>query len=93
MFLNFLSSLTAYGGLFLGLAAISVDSAVEILLAITAGMFLYVAWLDMLIHLKKESTSTNDKWHTTLLLQNIGFIAGFLIMFIIGWYEEALAKL
>ncbi|EFO12416.1 hypothetical protein LOAG_16118, partial [Loa loa] len=41
MFLNFLSSLTAYGGLFLGLAAISVDSAVEILLAITAGMFLY----------------------------------------------------
>ncbi|EFO14636.1 zinc transporter, partial [Loa loa] len=93
MFLNFLSSLTAYGGLFLGLAAISVDSAVEILLAITAGMFLYVAWLDMLIHLKKESTSTNDKWYMTLLLQNIGFIPGFLIMFIIGWYEEALAIL
>ncbi|EJW73327.1 hypothetical protein WUBG_15764 [Wuchereria bancrofti] len=47
MFLNFLSSLTAFAGLFVGLAAISVDSAVEILLAITAGMFLYVAWLDM----------------------------------------------
>lgn len=47
MFLNFLSSLTAYGGLFVGLAAINVDNAVEILLAITAGMFLYVAWLDM----------------------------------------------
>ncbi|VDP19485.1 unnamed protein product, partial [Onchocerca flexuosa] len=71
MFLNFLSSLTAYAGLFLGLAAIGVESAVEILLAITAGMFLYVAWLDM----------------------NIGFIAGFLIMFTIGWYEEALASL
>ncbi|KAL3997394.1 ZIP Zinc transporter family protein [Acanthocheilonema viteae] len=93
MFLNFLSSLTAYAGLFVGLAAISVDSAVEILLAITAGMFLYVAWLDMLVHLKKESASTNDKWYITLSLQNIGFITGFLIMFAIGWYEEALGSL
>ncbi|KAK6105106.1 ZIP Zinc transporter family protein [Brugia pahangi] len=93
MLLNFLSSLTAFAGLFVGLAAISVDSAVEILLAITAGMFLYVAWLDMLIHLKKESASTNDKWYVTLFLQNIGFISGFLIMFIIGWYEEVLASL
>ncbi|MCP9259948.1 Zinc transporter ZIP12 [Dirofilaria immitis] len=92
IFLNFISSLTAYAGLFLGLAAISVDSAVEILLAITAGMFLYVAWLDMLIHLKNESASTNDKWYMTLLLQNIGFISGFLIMFTIGWYEETLAS-
>uniref|UniRef100_A0A0R3RZL9 Zinc/iron permease n=1 Tax=Elaeophora elaphi TaxID=1147741 RepID=A0A0R3RZL9_9BILA len=45
MILNFLSALTAFAGLFIGLAAIRVDSAVEILLAITAGMFLYVAWL------------------------------------------------
>lgn len=47
MILNFLSALTAFGGLFVGLAAINIDSAVEILLAVTAGMFLYVAWLDM----------------------------------------------
>ncbi|VDM09139.1 unnamed protein product [Wuchereria bancrofti] len=46
-----------------------------------------------MIHLKKESASTNDKWYVTLLLQNIGFISGFLIMFTIGWYEEALASL
>lgn len=91
MLLNFLSSLTAYAGLIVGLAAISVDSAVEFLLAITAGMFLYVAWLDMLIHLKRESLARNDKWYVTLLLQNIGFISGFLIMFMIGWYEELLA--
>ncbi|VDK88701.1 unnamed protein product [Litomosoides sigmodontis] len=93
MFLNFLSSLTAYAGLFVGLAAINVDNAVEILLAITAGMFLYVAWLDMLIHLKKESASTNDEWYITLPLQNVGFVIGFVIMFIIGWYEEELESL
>ncbi|VDK77034.1 unnamed protein product [Anisakis simplex] len=45
--LNLLSALTAFGGLFVGLAAISVENAVEWLLALTAGMFLYVAWLDM----------------------------------------------
>ncbi|KAM3722351.1 Metal cation symporter ZIP14 [Dirofilaria immitis] len=90
MLLNFISSLTAYAGLFFGLAAISVDSAVEVLLAFTAGIFLYVAWLDMLIHLKNEAASTNDKWYITLFLQNIGFVTGFLIMFAIGWYEEVL---
>ncbi|VDK29962.1 unnamed protein product [Gongylonema pulchrum] len=93
MFLNFLSALTAYVGLFVGLAAITIDSAVEIMLAVTAGMFLYVAWLDMLVHLKLEAASKADKWYVVLLLQNAGFFAGFLIMFAIGWYEKALASL
>ncbi|VDM98712.1 unnamed protein product [Thelazia callipaeda] len=91
--LNFVSALTAYLGLIAGLAAISVHNAVEILLAITAGMFLYVAWLDMLIHLKREATCKHDKWYITLTLQNIGFLLGFAVMFAIGWYEEFLISL
>lgn len=45
--LNFLSALTAFAGLFIGLAAIAIDNAVEILLAVTAAIFLYIAWIEM----------------------------------------------
>lgn len=47
LMMNLFSALTAFGGLFVGLAAINIENAVEWLLALTAGMFLYVAWLDM----------------------------------------------
>nr|AXS78281.1 Zinc transporter ZIP12 [Anisakis simplex] len=85
--LNLLSALTAFGGLFVGLAAISVENAVEWLLALTAGMFLYVAWLDMLVHLRAE-VSREDPWFVTLILQSIGFISGFILIFLIGWFED-----
>lgn len=45
--LNLLSALTAYIGLFIALGLGKNETAETILLAITAGMFLYVAWVDM----------------------------------------------
>uniref|UniRef100_A0A914R5J0 Uncharacterized protein n=1 Tax=Parascaris equorum TaxID=6256 RepID=A0A914R5J0_PAREQ len=48
LIMNLFSALTAFGGLFVGLAAINIENAVEWLLALTAGMFLYVAWLNMI---------------------------------------------
>ncbi|VDN56732.1 unnamed protein product [Dracunculus medinensis] len=84
--LNFLSALTAFAGLFIGLAAIAIDNAVEILLAVTAAIFLYIAWIEMLIHLKR--TICDDPWYLTLILQSIGFLSGFILMFLVAWYEH-----
>lgn len=70
LLLNLLSALTAYAGLFVGfyavrgvfpfrlifdLSQVSIDSAKTWLLALTAGMFLYVAWIDMVSHLSLPS--------------------------------------
>lgn len=92
LMMNLFSALTAFGGLFVGLAAINIENAVEWLLALTAGMFLYVAWLDMLVHLREEVADT-DPWYLTLALQSIGFIGGFIIIFVIGWFEEDILTL
>ncbi|VDM47570.1 unnamed protein product [Toxocara canis] len=90
--LNLLSALTAFAGLFVGLASINIESALEWLLALIAGMFLYVAWLDMLVHLRAEVTNT-DPWYLTLILQSFGFIGGFIIIFVIGWFEDDILAL
>uniref|UniRef100_A0A915C5J4 Zinc transporter ZIP12 n=3 Tax=Parascaris univalens TaxID=6257 RepID=A0A915C5J4_PARUN len=92
LIMNLFSALTAFGGLFVGLAAINIENAVEWLLALTAGMFLYVAWLNMLVHLREEAADT-DPWYLTLVLQSIGFIGGFIIIFVIGWFEEEILTL
>uniref|UniRef100_A0A1I7T083 ZIP4_domain domain-containing protein n=1 Tax=Caenorhabditis tropicalis TaxID=1561998 RepID=A0A1I7T083_9PELO len=47
LILNLLSALTAYVGLFIAIALGKDEEMEKILLAITAGMFLYVAWVDM----------------------------------------------
>ncbi|CAJ0929163.1 unnamed protein product, partial [Mesorhabditis belari] len=90
LFLNFISALTAFIGLFLGFAAVHFGAAIPWLLAITAGMFLYVAWIDMLSHLK---TGMGNESNTglTCFLQILGFLCGFTIIFLIGWFEEEIA--
>ncbi|GMT24101.1 hypothetical protein PFISCL1PPCAC_15398, partial [Pristionchus fissidentatus] len=90
LLLNLLSAITAYAGLFVGFYAVSIDSAKTWLLALTAGMFLYVAWIDMLSHLKHEAAERIDPWWLTCLLQFAGLLFGTVIMFSLGWYEHDL---
>lgn len=52
LFLNFLSALTAIAGLYVGIAVASVDNLQEWLLAVVAGMFIYIALMDM-VNFKK----------------------------------------
>ncbi|KIH50448.1 hypothetical protein ANCDUO_19473, partial [Ancylostoma duodenale] len=59
------------------------------LLAITAGMFLYVAWIDMLAHLKHDGVH-KDHWALACLLQHSGFAVGFIAIFALGWFEDEL---
>ncbi|KAJ1356666.1 hypothetical protein KIN20_014406 [Parelaphostrongylus tenuis] len=60
-----------------------------LLLAITAGMFIYVAWIDMLAHLKHDGSHI-DHWTSACIIQYSGFTVGFVIIFALGWFEENL---
>lgn len=50
LLLNLISALTAFAGLYVSIAVGQQgDGYQRVLLALTAGMFLYVAWIDMLV--------------------------------------------
>ncbi|ULT92983.1 hypothetical protein L3Y34_002871 [Caenorhabditis briggsae] len=89
LILNLLSALTAYIGLFIAIVLGKDEEIETILLAITAGMFLYVAWADMLSHLKHDALMA-DHWMVTSILQLSGFTVGFLLIFGLGWFEHLL---
>ncbi|CAB02806.2 Zrt (ZRT), Irt- (IRT-) like Protein Transporter [Caenorhabditis elegans] len=89
LILNLLSALTAYAGLFIAIVLGRDEEIETILLAITAGMFLYVAWVDMLSHLKHDSLMA-DHWMVTSILQLSGFTLGFALIFGLGWFEHML---
>uniref|UniRef100_A0A0K0DP41 Zinc transporter ZIP12 n=1 Tax=Angiostrongylus cantonensis TaxID=6313 RepID=A0A0K0DP41_ANGCA len=83
LLLNLLSALTA--GFFTGEI-----KEVEIwLLGITAGMFIYVAWIDMLAHLKHDGSHI-DHWVSACVIQYSGFTLGFVMIFALGWFENNL---
>ncbi|EFP03928.1 CRE-TAG-141 protein [Caenorhabditis remanei] len=89
LILNLISALTAYIGLFIAISLGKDEEIETILLAITAGMFLYVAWVDMLSHLKHDALMA-DHWMVTSILQIAGFIVGFALIFGLGWFEHLL---
>uniref|UniRef100_A0A8R1HJC6 Uncharacterized protein n=1 Tax=Caenorhabditis japonica TaxID=281687 RepID=A0A8R1HJC6_CAEJA len=90
LILNLLSALTSYVGLFVAIALGENKVMETVLLAVTAGMFLYVAWVDMLSHLKNASL-VSDHWAITGLFQILGFTIGFLLIFSLGWFEHLFA--
>ncbi|XP_067686609.1 zinc transporter ZIP4-like [Haliotis asinina] len=82
---NFVSALTAFIGLFIGLS-ISTDPLVRRwIFAVTAGLFLYIALVDLLPSLLNNAT-THRK--LVFVMHNIGILTGFLIMLLIAMYEE-----
>lgn len=89
---NFLSALSCFIGLFIG---IEVGQQGEVRLwffAIAGGIFLYVALVDMLPHLIHSKTLKEEPL-VTFLLQNVGLLVGFGILLIIALYEENLKGL
>ncbi|XP_074615360.1 metal cation symporter ZIP14-like isoform X2 [Acropora palmata] len=89
---NFLSALSCFIGLFIG---IEVGQQGEVRLwffAIAGGIFLYVALVDMLPHLIHSKTLKAEPL-VTFLLQNVGLLVGFGILLIIALYEENLKGL
>ncbi|KAG1706196.1 Zinc transporter ZIP12 [Nymphon striatum] len=82
---NLLSSLTAFLGLYLGLWLGHDQSAQKWILAVTCGMFLYVAMVEMLPELKNVKFKNKTKM---FFVQNIGALFGFGFMLVIALFED-----
>ncbi|XP_052223793.1 zinc transporter ZIP4-like isoform X6 [Dreissena polymorpha] len=84
LLLNVVSSLTALIGLWIGLAISSNETAQQWILAITAGMFLYIALVDMLpVIMGPTQNTTRD-----FMLNNVGILIGVISMLLLAIFEE-----
>jgi len=81
--------LTCFLGLFVGLAIGANDEAQKWIFAFTAGMFIYIACAD-LIPLMNTQSRESKRPFLTLVLQHCGIVVGFLVMWLLALYEEAL---
>lgn len=85
LFLNFISGLMAFFGFFLGVQVATNPDIQLWIMAVTAGMFLYVALVNMLPEVMHNK---NSKTLSGFLLQNLGIWVGITIMVLIAVYED-----
>lgn len=87
---NFLSACTCYLGLIMGIWL--GDLGPTYIFALAAGMFLYIALVDMMSELTSsvENSLKNSisETATILFLQNLGIIIGIVTLFLLARYQE-----
>ncbi|XP_054710341.1 zinc transporter ZIP10-like [Uloborus diversus] len=83
--INFLSGLTCFAGLYIGIYIGDNEIARKWIMAVTAGIFLYVALGEMIPELREQGQGSPFK---ILLVKNLGILSGILIMLLISMYEE-----
>ncbi|KAH3780542.1 hypothetical protein DPMN_158359 [Dreissena polymorpha] len=86
--LNFLSSLTAFAGLYIGLALGAQEETSKWIFSVGAGMFLYVALTDLIPECKEiyKKTPTVKMFVT----ENLGLLFGFATMLLLAMYEDSM---
>jgi len=92
VFYNLLSSVLCYGGMVLGMVIGSEPEASNWVFAVSAGMFLYIALVDMFPEMATNHTTLENTF-CQCLLQGLGMITGVGAMLIIAYYEESLLSL
>ncbi|XP_076854480.1 zinc transporter ZIP10 [Brachyhypopomus gauderio] len=87
---NLLSALMAYFGMVIGTAVGQyAHNVTSWIFAITAGMFLYVALVDMLPEMLHGDSEGHKRCHMGhFVLQNMGMLTGFAIMLLIAIFED-----
>ncbi|XP_057302501.1 zinc transporter ZIP10-like isoform X2 [Hydractinia symbiolongicarpus] len=79
---------TFIGG-YVGVAIGMEFEATDYIFAVTAGMFLYVAMVQLLPEMLHAISDERDLM--TFCLQNLGFLIGFVIMALIAFYEDSIS--
>lgn len=88
---NFLSACTCYVGMAVGIILGDVTDGASYISALAAGVFLYIALVDMMGELSAalEATSRDSIGKTLklLLLQNVGIFIGISIIFVLSFID------
>lgn len=91
---NFLSACTCYLGLITGTLLGELAAASMYIFALAGGVFLYISLVDMIPEMNHEveSASKDGVWDAIKVvgLQNIGWITGTAILFILAYYADNL---
>ncbi|XP_071603947.1 zinc transporter ZIP10 isoform X2 [Heliangelus exortis] len=89
---NLLSAMMAYVGMLIGTAVGQYANNITLwIFAVTAGMFLYVALVDMLPEMLHGDGDNEEHGYCPVgqfILQNLGLLLGFAIMLVIALYED-----
>ncbi|CAK8674595.1 unnamed protein product [Clavelina lepadiformis] len=84
--LNFLAACFAFVGLYIGLSVAENSEVRQWLLAVIAGMFLYISLVDVLHEMIEEKSEKHPILQ--FFLQNLGICLGWAILFLLALYED-----